>query len=237
MREHFFVFGGVNSRDYGVLLSGPGTADAPQRDVETVSVPGRSGSLLIDNGRYLDIKIRYTCAIIHGFEVRFAAFRNALLGQQGYCRLEDTIHPEEYRQASFTGPINPETTPFNRAGTFELEFTCKPQRYLKSGEHTIRLAASGAVLRNPGMPSLPLITAYGSGAGALTAAGITVTFRDTFSGPLALDCDTQNAYYGPDNKNDEISAPLFPVLPGGDSKISWTGGITGIDIVPRWWIL
>lgn len=237
MKSHFFIFGGVDSRDYGVLLSGPGTTDAPQRDVTAVEVPGRSGSLLIDNGRYTDIKISYTCAIITGFEGRFAALRNALLRQQGYTRLEDTIHPDEYRLASFTGPIKPETTPFNRAGEFDLEFTCKPQRFLRSGEQPLRLTRSGAVLHNPGMPALPLITVYGAGAGTLSVAGVTVSLLDTFSGPLTLDCDTQNAFWGFDNKNREISAPAFPALPGGDCPVSWTGGVERVDIVPRWWTL
>ena len=38
MRKDFFIFGGVNSLDYGVLLDGSGTTTAPERDVMTVTV-------------------------------------------------------------------------------------------------------------------------------------------------------------------------------------------------------
>lgn len=236
MRKDYFVFGSVASNDYGVWLSGPRTADAPQRDVELVSVPGRSGSLLIDNGRYMDIRIAYTCAITHGFEARFASFRNALLSQRGYRRLEDTIHPEEYRLATLIGPIQPNTTPYNRAGEFDLEFTCKPQRFLRVGERTIHIAKTGTLIRNPGMPSRPLITIYGKGAGTITVGGVTVTLKDTFTG-LTLDCDTMDAYMLAANKNADILAPTFPEIPSGESVVSWTDGVTGMDIVPRWWTL
>ena len=54
---------------------------------------------------------------------------------------------------------------------------------------------------------------------------------------LVIDCDTQNAYKGTQNKNTEISAAAFPRLDAGDSEISWTGGITSVEITPRWWTL
>lgn len=237
MRRDYLIFDGVDSRDYGIILSGPDTTDAPERDVTFIEVPGRSGSLLIDNGRFRNKTLPYRAAIIRDFEARFAAFKMAMLSRPGYRRLEDSIHPEEYRLASFTGPIEPQTTPFNRAGEFDLTFNCMPQRYLKSGERAIQLTKSGASLINPGFPSKPLITVYGAGAGTLFVTGKAISFKPGFSGPIILDCDTQNAYYGAMNKNEEISAPEFPSLPSGKCTISWIGGIESVSIVPRWWNL
>ena len=93
MRKDFFIFGGVNSLDYGVLLDGSGTTTAPERDVMTVTIPGRSGDLLVDAGRWKNTTVSYPCTIAREFEGRFAAFKQALLAEGGYKRLEDTLHP------------------------------------------------------------------------------------------------------------------------------------------------
>ena len=68
MRKDFFIFGGVNSLDYGVLLDGSGTTTAPERDVMTVTIPGRSGDLLVDAGRWKNTTVSYPCTIAREFE-------------------------------------------------------------------------------------------------------------------------------------------------------------------------
>lgn len=238
MRRDSFTFGSVSSGAYWVILvSGGHTVDAPERDITTVEVPGRNGSLVYDNGRYKDIDITYSCAIVKDFESNFQKLRNDLLKQTGYVKLTDTIHPNEYRQGVFKGAIQPTTTPYNAAGTFDLTFTCKPQRFLNSGSTAIALSASGQTVQNDYMPSLPLITVTGSGAGTLTVGTVKVQFTSSFAGPVTLDCDTQNAYNGATNKNSQISAPTFPVLPSGSVTVTWSGGVKSVSIVPRWWIL
>lgn len=236
IRRDYFTFGDLCSRDYNILLDGSGTVGAPERDVQTVSVPGRSGDLHLDNGRWKNTSLSYRCVMIRDFERQFAAFRAKLLATRGYCRLMDTIHPEEYRLAAFLAALEPETIPYNRAGAFTLTFDCKPQRFLRAGERAIRLGSPG-VLANPTcFEALPLITVYGSGAGRLAVGGVTLAIN-SISGYLVLDSDTQNAYKGTENKNAAISGQDFPTLPAGDTAVSWSGGITAVEIVPRWWRL
>ena len=59
---------------------------------------------------------------------------------------------------------------------------------------------------------------------------------------LTLDCELQTAYRqigdsAPENMNSCIYAPSFPVLGKAVTKISWTGGVTKVDIIPRWWTI
>ena len=56
-------------------------------------------------------------------------------------------------------------------------------------------------------------------------------------GYVILDSDSQNAYKGTLNKNGTIYAPQFPVLERGKNFISWDGGITSVEITPRWWTI
>ena len=162
-------------------------------------------------------------------------YRAKMLALTGYQRLEDARRPERFQLARLQGGFVPKVSGVgNREGEVKLTFDAKPQRYLRSGERAIR-PVSGGTLLNPGFPALPLITVWGSGAGLLRIGDGEVAFTERFKGPVILDCDTQNAYDGAENKNKEISVPAFPVLPAGESAVSWSGGVERVELVPRWW--
>lgn len=232
MRKDFFIFGGVNSLDYGVLLDGSGTTTAPERDVMTVTIPGRSGDLLVDAGRWKNTTVSYPCTIAREFEGRFAAFKQALLAEGGYKRLEDTLHPDEYRLAYLAGPLEPETIPYNRAGTFALDFGCKPQRFLKSGEDVLTVVSGGKLYNPTGCAALPLIRLTLTGDAKLNVGGVQMSVAG-HTGPMWIDCDLQDAYYNNTNLNKYLTAPEFPVLGAGATQVSWSGGIDKCEVVPR----
>lgn len=236
-----FWFDGQCSTQFGIVASGPGTYNAPARDVETISIPGRSGDLIQDNGRFKNIPVTYPVFIGSRFPEKAEAARAWLLSKTGYRRLEDGYNPDTYRVAMFKGPIDFDVTFLNRAGEAKLTFECKPQRFLKAGEYPVTVQ-SGGVLWNPTLfPADPLITVYGTGAGRLTVGRVSVEIK-AINEHLCLDSDTQNAYRvavagTPENRNSDIYAPEFPVLEPGENAISWTGDIEHIEIIPRWWTL
>lgn len=129
------VFDGVDLVDFGVTLSGVGTYNAPERDIEYVSVPGRNGDIILDNGRYNNISVTYPVNIETHLPAKARALSEFLMSHKGYFRLEDSYHPDEFRMAQFAGPIDIDSTGrHNRYGTTSLTFNCMPQRFLKSGE-------------------------------------------------------------------------------------------------------
>ena len=161
------TFGGVNSADYGVYITGSGVYNAPKRAVENIVVPGRNGLLTIDQGRYENITVEYP-AFAFGktreeFQQKITSFRNAIMSQIGYQRLEDTYHPDEYRMALYAEGLDVDVKPYGSSGKFKLSFNCKPQRYLKEGEQPL-LIASGENLINPTEHSSePLLVVNGYG--------------------------------------------------------------------------
>lgn len=236
MRRDYFIFGGVNSRDFGVILQEAPVESLPEPEIEYVSVPGRNGDLLRPGGRWKNSQVSYSGAIVKNFAENFGALRQRMLSQTGYQRLEDTLHPEWYRMAALAGSVEPKLTPYNRAGTFTLTFSAKPQRYFKVGETPIQVEA-GQVLHNPWMPAMPLIRAMGSGSGQLVVGGSTITITG-LTGGITIDSDTQNAYDGTRNLNNNISVVGgFPVLGTGETAVSFSGGITAVQITPRWWTI
>lgn len=129
------IYGGINTADYLIGISGGGTYAAPERDVTRYEVPGRNGELIVDNGRYKNIEVTYPAYIARKFKDRITDFRSALMAKRGYQRIEDTYHPDEYRMGTFVGAFDPETVgALNNSARFDLRFNCKPQRFLKSGD-------------------------------------------------------------------------------------------------------
>ena len=165
--RNYLTFGGVNSADYGIYITGSGVYNAPERVVERVAIPGRNGALVIDQDRYENISIEYP-AFAFGksrkeFQQKIDAFRNAIMSQVGYKRLEDTYHPDEYRMATYAEGLNVDVGPYGGSGRFTLKFNCKPQRFLKDGEHPVT-KASGSKIVNPTEHSAePLLVVNGYG--------------------------------------------------------------------------
>ena len=229
---------GKSSDDVRVIVEKYPQRTIPQKKVSTITIPGRNGDLLQDEDAYSN----YT----QDYEVYLSAERsrlpavahaaaNWLCGPSGYQRLEDDYDHGVFRLAYFSGPAEIENI-FNRFGRATLRFVCKPQSFLRSGVFPVSLSSPGS-LHNPTIFSaLPLITLRGSGAAQLQVGPYIVAIED-IDEYLVMDCDTQNAYKGTQNKNTEISAAAFPRLDAGDSEISWTGGITSVEIRPRWWTL
>lgn len=137
------TFDNTSSRDYGVYITGQAVYNAPQRDVEMITIPARNGAFALDNGRFENIEVTYPAGIYADNEEDFAQaisdFRNFLCSKRGYCRLEDEYNPDEYRMAVYKSGLEVDPVQL-KAGQFEIVFECKPQRWLKSGEEPIRTA-------------------------------------------------------------------------------------------------
>ena len=166
--QNSILFGEVDSADYGIYISGEGVFDAPKRSIEMVSVPGRNGDIVIDNGYYENIEVTYPSfnyePDLASFRLALAQFRNALVSQTGYQRLSDTFHPDEYRMAIYSAGLEVDPIKYNTAAKFDIKFDCKPQRYLVSGEESVEVT-SGQDLVNPTLyDAEPLLAVEGHGA-------------------------------------------------------------------------
>lgn len=228
-----FLYDRISCRNFGIYVSGSGTFDSAERDVEKVEIPGRNGDLLIDHKRFKNVSVTYPAFIREKFKGLTDYARMWLLASPGYRRLEDSYHPDEYRLARFAGPLDFDVRFLAGSGECNITFDCMPQRFLKSGEITLDVTG-GAQLVNPTpFDALPLIRVYGT-SGTLIVGNTSVKIS-TIDGYMDIDSETQNAYKGTTNCNSKIDAPEFPTLPYGKTGIASEGNITKIEITPRWW--
>lgn len=232
-----FVFDGKSTRDFHARVERYPRLGVPSRKFETVQVPGRNGDLHMEQDAFSNYSQSYEIY----FHAPIASPEQAhavkawLMGGKGYRRLEDVYDPAHFRLAAFSGPMDISNW-LNKYGRCTVEFDCKPQAFLKSGE-TVFTLMDAATIRNPcAFTARPFITVYGAGSGVLTVGGVEVSIL-ALDGHLSLDCDLQHASKDGQNQNSAVYAPEFPALLPGDNEISWDGGITHIEIIPRWWEL
>jgi phage-related protein len=186
--RHSIIFGGIDSADFGIYIGGEGTFNAPERDVEMISIPGRDGAFALDKGRFENIEVKYTVINqepdLATFSANLEGFRNALCSQRGYQRLEDTFHPDEYRMAVFADKFEAKPIEYNTASKFDIVFNCKPQRYLTDGETAVSVE-DGDTLTNPTLfEAHPLLMV--EGAGAITLNGYGINIEDEEVGEIEL---------------------------------------------------
>lgn len=171
------TFNGESSRDYGVYITGEAVYNAPSRDVEMITIPGRNGSFPLDHGRFENIEVTYPAGVFADNEADFADaisdFRNMLCSASGYCRLEDEYNPDEYRLAVYKSGLEVEPAAL-KAGEFEITFECQPQRFLKSGETATTVANNGTITNPTRFASSPLLEVKGYGDINLGSQKVTV---------------------------------------------------------------
>ena len=185
---NYIIFGGVKSSDYGIYISGEGVFDAPKRAVEAVHVPGRNGDIIIDQGRYENVTVKYPAFLYKSDYATFIdaidAFRNAVASKTGYTRLMDTFHPQEYRMATFVDGMDVSPVKYNSGAEFTLEFNCKPQRWLTSGESDIGTLNSTSIYNPTLYDSSPLLKV--DGYGTISIENQQIEIADVSMGDITL---------------------------------------------------
>lgn len=176
-----FTFNGTDSSDYGVYVTDVNVFDAPKRVVDYIAIPGRSGDFALDQKSFENISVVYSCAMEQDSEADFedaiSEFKNLLASTKGYKRLEDDIHPNEYRMGVFSEGLEVETKN-KKSATFDIEFNCKPQRYLTSGETAVSLT-SGDTITNPTLfDASPLLQLWGYGDFAINGEAMEIVSTD-----------------------------------------------------------
>ena len=195
-----FTFNGVSSDNYKVTVEKCPSYPVAQRVVEHIQVPGRNGDLIRDTGAYGNVEQTYSI----WFDGRNDSMQEAaraialwLNGSKGYCRLEDTYDQDVYRMAVMSNYT--EYRNFrNRLGRADVTFSCKPQRFLKSGE--TMTVVTGNTLANSYMDCFPIYAVTGNGD--VTVNGSTFTVANNAGNTVYVDSETQDCWSGSLTRNE-----------------------------------
>lgn len=232
--RNYFTLAGVSSTTHGVYISGQGTFSAPAREYNIIPIPGRNGDIVGSEKRFENLELTYPAFIYSNFDTNLSNFKNFLLSLIGYQTLSDSYHPDEFRKALYVGPFEPDVVKKNDAGSFDIVFNCKPQRYLNSGTIVTTLVADGTITNPTKFDSQPLLRVYGTGQLGINSETITISQADVYTD---IDCEMMDCFKATANKNPFVtfSNYNFPVLKSGVNNIALGTGITKVEITPRWW--
>ena len=217
-----FTFDGVDSLDYNIGITGSAVYNAPTRDVEMISIPGRDGEYALDHGRFNNIEITYPAGMYDtaqtDFATRISELRNQLASRVGYKRLEDEYNPDEYRMAIYKSGLEVSPVQYSRAGQFDIIFDCKPQRFLKSGE-TATSYSRNSTINNPTLfDSHPLLQFNASGSdGTISLGSQTLTVKSAYVGEIPLNLSASSTSVSSWNAGENVSINNIGKLETGDS--------------------
>lgn len=228
---------GVSNEDVGIRMQGAVEIEAAVPRMQTIEVPGRNGDLHIWDGSYENRKATVAAYVYRPDFVKsaFGVVSGWLFGSMGYRRLVTDDDRDHYMVARVTNSAEIAAR-IRKVIPFEIEFDCMPQRFLNIGEESFTVSAN-MVVENPTIfASKPLYRINGSGVGVLTIGSYTAEFKD-IDGYVYYDADTEIAYKGSINKNATVNAPKCLPFEGGEQPVNFSGGITSVEILPRWWEL
>lgn len=237
--RNWIKFDGTSLSTYGLYCSGSGAYNAPARSVEMIQIPGRNGDLVGAPTRLQNMIVTYPCFIAGAnFKTNIADLRNFLLSKIGYKKLEDSYNADEYRLAVYSGAFNANVENTLNGANFDLEFNCKPQRFLTSGDSFTDFTANGTINNPTRFAAKPYLKIYGTGQVTIGSDVITIASAYPYS-YIEIDCEIGMAYYGTLNANSYVTTSRidFPELAPGNTGIALGTGITEVKVKPRWWRL
>lgn len=226
----------VSSDDVRVVVERIPNVILPVRKQEKISVPGRSGDILVQQDAWENVRQPYEI-YISAERPRLCAVAHKVaewLLVPGYNRLEDSYWLDYFRLATYAGGTEIENV-LGRFGRATIEFDCMPQRWLKAGEYPITIAGQTDLVNPTPYTAAPLITVQGgSGAGVVQIGDYTIALERCDD--VILDCDNEDATRNGQNFNLSASG-RYPKLPAGKVPVSFYGAVQSLQIVPRWYTL
>ena len=230
MRRDNFWLDGKDAAEFGIVLQKEIEFEGAEPVVESMKIAGTDREILYYDGSYKNVHGMASCYYMGGNAAdAVTAISEWLMGTPGYRRLEVLHEPNFYRLARVQHGVKMDHR-INMLNAFVIDFDCDPYKYFKSGEVAVSMSAAGTLSSPTSFSALPVITVSGSGAGTITVNGNTLSL--TNCNGTVLDSRERSATRGGVKVNSEISG-TYPVFCRSNS-ISFTGGVTGLSIIPRW---
>lgn len=221
------TFNGITSDSIGVIVERIPNRYVPTRRFTSQNVAGRNGNVLLVDESFPNVEQEYEVYLSAesvGLPSVARACAEWLCAPTGYARLTDSYDTTVFREAFLSSGFDIENA-LNKFGRATISFSCKPQKWLLSGQ----TPSSSLSTTNPTpFVARPLFVV--SGEGTITLNGKTIEVLESVT-DFTIDCETMNA-----DDNTKIYCLDFPYLVSGENTVE-LDGITSFSMTPRWWTL
>lgn len=242
----WFIWNGTDSRQMGLVISTPARMYPAER-VESITIPGRPGSILRLEGE--GIYDPYTLSI-QAANRRTVNPSTLLAWLRGSGELVLSTEPDRVYSARI---LNGGQLGCLFSGVYQgdVQFLCQPLRGQYPPEPVVSVTASSTVtslvLYNPGdVPARCHYTAEGTDDVILSLDGepvFEIVFPESPGGTVLVDTDAGQALLDgltPENYANHVSGSYRGMwIPPGSHTITWsgTGSLATLTVQPRWrWI-
>lgn len=217
------ILNDIGSTDFDICLFDRPTIPTPERDVESVPIRGRNGSLT-KKYAWLDMTMTVTLNMISdGLKPDIRMIKPWLLNATKLQLSDDDVYYDVLNVS--VGDIENEMAEY---GVFDVMFTLRPFQYQDKASTT--LTAPGTIY-NPGTETaLPYIKVTGSGSITLDINGRDLSM--TLTDYVEIDSELGYAFRGTEPADNLINGEP-PILTVGNNLISWTGTVTSVEVKYR----
>nr|WP_321026283.1 distal tail protein Dit [Clostridium neonatale] len=222
--EKTLIWNGKTAEQMGLKIISLPPIQASTERIDEQDIEGRDGTLTFRNGYTSDEK---------PVEADYRGNKPMEIANwlQGKGEVIFGNMPDRYYNARINNVVPLDEVIRNQLYNFPIKFKCQPFSYLLSGKNKISITSSGTIINNPGTyKSLPLISVYGSGTGSLTINGIIYTLTN-IGDSITIDSEIMEVL---NSKGNYLECDNFIELATGKNTITFSGGITKVEIVPRW---
>ena len=213
------------SGEYNLSIAETPSIPVPDRDIEMKPIRGRNGSLTKKYG-YKDIEFSIALNIIDttGIKEKIRYIKAWILNAKKLQLSDDSAY---YKiKHSFIPDIDNE---LNLYGYFKASFVAHP--FQRIDKPIVTMLTPGQLINNGTVESEPYIKIYGTGDGAITINSSVIHLKN-INQFIEIDSEHQEAFKDSSSKNGDMEG-VYPILDPGINNISWSGGITKIEIDVR----
>lgn len=228
-----FTYKGIRSTDMGLQIDGNLEFSAPRRDVNLVSVAGRDGDLVMDNGRYESVLRTINCRLKttnENVETLINRIHNWLSTDVGFHDFFWSGDPGFTFKAMVDSPSRAGRT-LARLARVALKFRVHPIKYLTSSLNERAVTSGDNIANQFLLDAKPIIRVLGTGDIVINFGSQTLDLRDVFQ-EITIDCETMTVIGHDGNAEFTKMYSTFPVLETGNNVVTFDGNFQ-VFITPR----
>ncbi|AWB30056.1 distal tail protein Dit [Clostridium botulinum] len=225
-------FNNYNSyKDLELVVEHRPNIPAPSRNINNIYIPGKNGTLTEDLGSYEDIGIPITFGFQDKVNInnKCRQIKMWLLDKIKDCKLYFSDDIETYYKVKNVKIDNIERS-IKSLGKFTVLFTCDPFGYID--EELLIIDKPISIYNEGTFESQPYIKIHGSGDISLNINNEVIKLKN-INNYIELDSEIMECYKNNEALNNHMYGE-FPIFKVGENKISWTGNINKIEIIPHW---
>lgn len=219
----YFVFKNRDSREFDIIVNELPPHQTVDDEVEYVEVPGRDGYLTVTTDRKPSLEKQIVISIYD--DTNICDIKEWLNGSGELILSNDA---DVFYNARIQTIRDFEEV--SKYGPSSFTFKCQPYGYLYSGDDTLIIDSKNTILINQYAESKPIIKVVGSGVGDVTINNKKIII-DNIDSSIVIDSELEESYSG---TQEAFFKGDYPVFINGENAITWSGGVTRLEVIPRW---